>query len=85
MAPSREIHRAAGDEQLTRRANAAFYRSPATPDQAPDRAGVREHEGKRCVVLSARRQVLAVYRVRDDGMLKGLKRWPRELETALGS
>jgi hypothetical protein len=71
----------ASDEQLSRRAIAAYYRSPATPDQAPNRSDVREHDGKRYVVLSARGHVLAVYRVRNDGMLKGLKRWPAELQT----
>lgn len=74
----------ASDEQLSRRAIAAYYRSPATPDQTPNRSDVRDHEGRRYVVLSAHGQVLAVYRVRNDGMLKLLTRWPAELQTTPG-
>jgi hypothetical protein len=32
------------------------------------------------VVLRNTRGVLKVYRVRNDGILKGLKRWPKEVE-----
>jgi hypothetical protein len=32
------------------------------------------------VVLRNARGLLAVYRVRNDGMLKGLKRWPAEID-----
>lgn len=79
MAPPGQERPHASDDQLSRRAIAAFYRSPATSGQAPSRSDVREQDGKRYVVLSAAGRVLAVYRVRNDGMLKGLKRWPAEL------
>jgi hypothetical protein len=36
--------------------------------------------GKRYVVLRNTKGVLAVYRVRNDGILKGLRRWPAALE-----
>jgi hypothetical protein len=42
-----------------------------------------ELAGKQYVVLENVNGVLAVYRVRNDGILKGLKRWPRELEMSL--
>lgn len=70
---------AAARRELISRAIAAYCRSPAW--QPPNRCDVREHDGKRYVVLSARGQVLAVYRVRPAGILKGLKQWPAELET----
>jgi hypothetical protein len=53
------------DEQITIPANSSF---------------LAELGGKRYVVLENVNGVLAVYRVRNDGVLKGLKRWPRELE-----
>jgi site-specific DNA-cytosine methylase len=40
---------------------------------------VAEAAGKQYVVLENVNGVLAVYRVRNDGILKGLKRWPQEL------
>ena len=43
-------------------------------------SGVQEVNGKRYVVLRNVNGIMAVYRVRTDGILKGLKRWPKELE-----
>lgn len=34
------------------------------------------------VVLENVSGILAVYRVRNDGKLKGLRRWPAQLETS---
>ena len=75
------------DEQLTQRAFAAYFREAArggaySPDQPANDSGVKEAGGKRYVVLRNVNGVLAVYRVRNDGVLKGLKRWPKELEEA---
>jgi hypothetical protein len=78
------------DEQdLLRRAFAAYYRSGAreglTEQQINIPAStsyVTEHDGKAYVVLENVNGVLAVYRVRNDGMLKGLRRWPSEVEHA---
>jgi hypothetical protein len=74
-------------DELTRRAFAAYYRAWAREgldqqqiDQPANTSGVRAHGGKRYVVLENVRGVLAVYRVRPDGILKGLRRWPREIE-----
>jgi hypothetical protein len=66
------------NEDLSRRALAAYFRSGGTTQ--PTGGGVvQEYEGKQYVVLSNVRGTLAVYRVRNDGMLKGLRRPPREL------
>jgi hypothetical protein len=66
------------EENLSRRALAAYFRSGGTAQ--PTGGGVvQEYEGKLYVVLSNVRGTLAVYRVRNDGMLKGLRRPPREL------
>ena len=66
------------DEQdVTRRALAAYFRSGGI-DQ-PANSGVVEHNGKAYVVLENVNGILAVYRVRNDGMLKRLRRWPTDL------
>jgi hypothetical protein len=79
----------ATDGELVRRAMSAYYRSgyrEGLSDQQvtipANTSDVREHDGKRYVVLENVNGVLAVYRVRNDGILKGLKRWPKELEDA---
>ena len=41
---------------------------------------VEEHGGKFYVVLRNVGGVMAVYRIRNEGILKGLKRWPEEIE-----
>jgi hypothetical protein len=45
-----------------------------------DASGHEEVDDKDYVVLRNGKGVLAVYRVRHDGMLKRLRRWPAELE-----
>jgi len=42
----------------------------------PSKPRIARHEGRSYVVLANVRGTLAVYRVRTDGVLKGLKRWP---------
>ena len=68
---------------LSRRAMAAYFRGAAEEGQVvqPSPPDVVEHEGLSYVVLSNTGGVLAVYRVRTDGVLKRMKRWP----AALGS
>lgn len=75
----------ANDSELERRAIAAYYRTPVggsdgvfidTPGGGAD---VTEHDGKLYVVLQNSRGTLAVYRVRNDGVLRRMKRWPREV------
>lgn len=77
----------ASDERLTQRAFAAYYRSAAregvpSPDHPANGSGVQEHNGKLYVVLRNVTGILAVYRVRTSGILKELRRWPKELEGA---
>lgn len=68
---------------LINRAIAAYYRSrqsdpPGTPSGSMTFLG--ECAGKRYVVIrTLRRDVLGVYRVRNDGVLKRLVRWPADL------
>jgi hypothetical protein len=65
-------------EELTRRALAAYFRSGGTGQPARG-SGVVERDGKLYVVLDSSRGILAVYRVRNDGMLRRMRRWPAEL------
>jgi hypothetical protein len=65
------------DDDLTRRALGAYFRyATDRPDQPSSASGVVEHDGRRYVVLHNVTGVLAVFRVRRDGMLKRLRRWP---------
>lgn len=48
----------------------------------PRRPQSVEVAGRQYIVLDNVRGVLAVYRVRNDGRLKRLKRWPAELGVA---
>jgi len=67
-------------DDLTRRAFAAYFRverdADAIVDQPSNASGVVTHEGKQYVVLHNVRGTLAVYRVRNSGQLKRLRRWP---------
>jgi len=68
----------ATDDDLTRRALGAYFRThTGIPDQ-PDGAasGVVEHGGHTYVVLLSVRGTLAVYRLLNDGRLKRMRRWP---------
>ena len=71
-------------DDLTSRAMRAYFRSHAgtVTDQPANTSGMQEHNGRQYVVLHNVKGVLAVYRVRNGGQLKGLKRWPTELESA---
>jgi hypothetical protein len=65
---------------LVRRAYAAYFRAGNSEQPAQANSGVeRAGPDLRYVVLRNSKGVLAVYRVRNDGVLKGLKRWPAEL------
>jgi len=45
----------------------------------PGDVQVAEVDGRRYVVMTNRSGILGVYRVRPDGILKNMKRWPKEL------
>lgn len=63
---------------LERRALSAYFRHNDEPLQPSDVDEV-EHDGKRYVVLSNAHEQLAVYRVRTDGVLRLMKRPPKDL------
>jgi hypothetical protein len=70
---------------LSNRALAAYYRAARDGAMQPSEPKVVEHGGLQYVVLSSVNGVLAVYRVRTVNgkqVLKGLRRWPKELGAA---
>jgi hypothetical protein len=66
------------DQALTRRAYVAFMRSGSYAP-TPKASGVIEIGGKSYVVLRIDGVLAAVYRVRPDGALKRLRRWPKAI------
>jgi hypothetical protein len=68
------------EDALLNRAFAAQARAAARAGGAPLQpskdSGVTVVNGKQYVVLRNVNGILAVYRVRTDGVLKSLKRWP---------
>ncbi len=66
------------DAAATRRAFAAYFRSGGF-DQPSGASGVVTHGGKVYVHLHSGTRTLAVYRVRNDGRLKALRKPPKEL------
>jgi hypothetical protein len=66
-------------DDLTRRAFAAYFRSGGT-EQPSSASGVVVHDGKDYVQLFNVAGTLAIYRVKPDGSLKRLRRWPAELD-----
>jgi hypothetical protein len=66
------------DDRLEQRALAAYFRISDQFAPAPT-ADVVEHAGLVYVVLSNINGLLAVYRVRNDGPLRRLRRWPKAL------
>lgn len=65
-------------DELTKRAFAAYFRAGGD-DQPSNASGLVELGGKRYVVLRSGASILAVYRVRNDGILKRMVRWPAQL------
>ena len=70
----------AEDPELIRRAFAAYFRSGANQQPDASASNTVVHEGKTYVVLTNVNGILAVYRVLNDGGLKGLRRWPKGVE-----
>ncbi|HSX82639.1 MAG TPA: hypothetical protein VLQ80_29265 [Candidatus Saccharimonadia bacterium] len=70
---------------ITRRAMAAYWRNTVDASQ-PSQAlsGDCTYRGLDYVVLANSFRVLAVYRVRSNGFLRRLKRWPSALDIACG-
>ena len=66
------------DAALISRAMAAYFRI-GSGQQLADKSAVRTLDAKRYVVLANDNGPLAVYRVRGDGILRRMRRWPKEL------
>jgi len=79
----------ASDQELFARAMRAYFiaaRKEGVEEvtcQPSNTSGVMELGGKEYVVLHNVNGILAVYRVRNDGVLKHLVRWPEGLEKLL--
>ncbi len=74
------------ESKLLSRAMAAHYAAygregGTVEDPSEDSSGVEHVGGKAYVILRNVRGILRVYRVRSDGVLKGLRRWPKELDS----
>ena len=78
------LAQATDNEPLISRAFAAYFRSAARQGtiaaQPANDSYLCERDGKQYVVLHNVNGVLAVYRVRTSGILKELRRWPKEIE-----
>lgn len=68
------------EDDVMRRALAAYFRSGGTDQPSARASGIRHLGSLGYAVLRTSDRMLAVYRVRSDGMLKRLKRWPAQLE-----
>jgi hypothetical protein len=70
-------------DALTRRATAAYLRSERDGmpivGQPHGGSGVVERDGRAYVLLHNAVGTLAVYRVRNSGQLRRLRRWPAEV------
>jgi hypothetical protein len=73
------------DTDLLRRAYAAYFRGQKNWTYRSDQPNsglseVRKYKRLAYVVLKNVRGTLAVYRVKKDGALRGLKQWPNALD-----
>lgn len=66
------------DEELHRRALAAYFRSGGNvqPQGGPK---VHTLDGRVYVVLATGSDILAIYRLRNDGLLRRLRRYPEKI------
>lgn len=67
------------EEEFLRRAISAHFRYGAI-DMPSKNSGFTTIKGKEYVVLVNGGGILSVYRVRNDGVLKKLKRYPEEID-----
>ena len=74
------------DEDLLSRAMAAWFKRAMGPGEVYQQPGYfssyacRDSAGKTYVVLANNYDVLAVYRLRNQGTLRRLRRWPKAVE-----
>src|ERR1700741_5024080 len=70
----------ADEDPLLRRAHAAYLRNTPTADLSyPMSSELRQINNKSYVVLRNAHELLRVYRVRPDGVLRVMRRPPKEL------
>ena len=71
---------------MTTRALAAYWLDADHATEHPERttSGECVFQGRPYVVLATTSRVLAVYRIRANGYLRRLKRWPREFNVVFG-
>ena len=73
-------------QDFTQRAIAAYFRTGTKEGWRCDQpsaadSGTVELNNRHYVVLANSRGILAVYRIKPDGLLRRLKRWPHALNT----
>jgi hypothetical protein len=68
-------------DQLLQRAFAAYLKFDGAAAAQPIAtcSGVQQLDGLKYVVLANRNRVCAVYRIKNDGSLRRMRRWPMEL------
>jgi hypothetical protein len=67
------------DQRIHQSRLSGLFKSGSNVDQPSNDSGEVSIAGKNYVVLRNVRGIMAVYRVRNDGALKRLKRWPEGL------
>jgi hypothetical protein len=67
-------------DEYYRRALAAYFRTGGRDQPATGLSDEYEVNGREYVRLANVQGILAVYRVKPEGFLRRLKRWPKELE-----
>lgn len=65
------------NDDLTRRALSAWFRSGGTDYPSTQGSGVEQESGLSYVVLRNDGDILAIYRVKNDGLLRRLRRIPK--------
>jgi len=68
------------DDDLNR-ALSAYYGNDGMDEPSKAASGVVKHDGLDYVCLRNSHRTLAVYRIRNDGSLKRMRRYPKELDT----
>ncbi len=68
------------DQQLIERAYIRYHQNHPWDQNIRDKSIATDSTGKKYVVFRNATDILAVYRLRSDGALKELKRWPKEIQ-----
>ena len=68
------------EREYFNRAMAAWFRAGNTDQPSSYSSGMEEVKGLNYVVLRNVNGILAVYRIKPDGFLRRMRRWPKELD-----